>query len=123
MAWADAKTYCQNLAGGGWRLPTISELRTLIRGCAGTQTGGACGVTDSCLSYSSCWSDPCNGCDPGAGPDDGNYGPAQLTGNGNWYWSSSAVADGDSHAWDVNFDGGDVYGYPTDYDSYVRCVR
>ncbi len=32
LAWADAKTYCQklNLAGGGWRLPLVSELTGIV---------------------------------------------------------------------------------------------
>lgn len=125
MVWADAKTYCQNLAGGGWRLPTISELRTLIRGCPATQTGGACGVTDSCLNYSSCWSDPCQGCSAGAGPDNGNYGPSQLAGDGDWYWSSSAVAGYVvvSYAWGVDFYDGFVGGPDTYGGNHVRCVR
>ena len=37
MNWYDAVEYCKDLGG---RLPTISELRTLIQNCSATETGG-----------------------------------------------------------------------------------
>jgi len=42
MNWDDAKSYCENLTltGGGWHLPTISELHNLIRDCPASEIGG-----------------------------------------------------------------------------------
>ena len=37
--WQDAVDYCQSL-GNGWRMPTIGELRTLVRGCPDMEPGG-----------------------------------------------------------------------------------
>jgi len=50
LDWTMANNYCEILGG---RLPTISELRTLVKNCSGTVTGGSCNVTDDCLCYSS----------------------------------------------------------------------
>ena len=123
-----AKDYCANLSWGGysdWRLPDIDDLRGLIRGCDGTETGGACGVTNDCLD-SSCWNDPCGGCSGLKGPGSGGaYWPPDISGNVYWYWSSSPVPDSDSDAWAVGFDYGFVYSdWVGHYDLYgARCVR
>ena len=127
MNWSDAKAHCSGLSldGGGWHLPTISELRSLIRGCPGTVTDGACEVTDSCLSYSSCWDEgACWSCSGGAGPADGGmYWPDEVEGDCCWYWSSSPVEDYDGHAWNVNFYNGDVIHNDVYNDLHARCVR
>ena len=131
MQWDEAKTYCENLSFDGhddWRLPTISELRSLIRGCDATELGGSCGVTDSCLDSTTCLNDPCWGCDYLEGPGDGGaYWPEGMTGEISWHWSSSPVADVDYGAWAVKFGCGRVDNRSTDYyyelPYFARCVR
>ncbi|MDI7269133.1 MAG: DUF1566 domain-containing protein [Myxococcota bacterium] len=126
--WDGALTYCAglSLAGhgrGSWRLPTIGELRSLVRGCPAIETGGACGVTDACLG-DGCRNDSCEGCEylggPGAG---GAYWPAGFSGPASWYWSSSAHADDPSQAWAVYFGQGYVAGRDKTYPAQFRCVR
>lgn len=87
MMWNEAKKYCENLNEDGysdWELPTISELRTLIKNCPLTEAGGECKVTDSCLSYKNCRNNACSGC---SGASDGRYSKLGDTG---WLWSSSS---------------------------------
>jgi len=126
MTLEDAKAYCDNLSFDGhddWRLPTISELRSLIRGCDATVTGGACNVTDECLD-SSCWNDPCGGCEYLAGPGSGGaYWPDGMSGAIDWYWSSSPVAGQGNFAWNVSFSYGLVNNCNVDYVGSARCVR
>ena len=125
LSWEEAKSHCENDNYGGhsnWRLPTIDELRTLIRGCSATETGGSCGVTDSCLD-SSCQDNSCIECSSGEGSNGGCYGPSQLDNPCGWFWSSSAVADNDFYAWYVYFYNGYV-NYSYVYRGYnARCVR
>jgi hypothetical protein len=131
MFQSQAQTYCLALSWGGyasgWRLPTIDELRSLIRGCTDTLPGGACGVTasGSCLNFTGCWSSACADCTLYAGPGPGGaYWPPQVTGNPNWVWSSSAVTDHSGYFWGVNFDGGSVTDYQNSVSyAFVRCVR
>ncbi|MFA6033399.1 MAG: hypothetical protein WC889_10910 [Myxococcota bacterium] len=78
-----AKSHCSSL-GDGWRVPTISELRSLVRGCPATATGGTCEVTDSCLGYETCFKDFCNDqCIYRGGPGEGGcyWDPALNTCN------------------------------------------
>ena len=125
--WDEAVSYCETLDLGGhrpgeWHLPTIGELRSLIRGCPGTVTGGACGVTDDCLG-SGCQNSQCYECSYLEGPGtDGAYWPAGFGGPVSWYWSSSSYA-GYPLAWYVTFGDGNVNYGGRASDIYVRCVR
>lgn len=125
--WEGVKNYCSNLNLGGfsdWRVPTISELRSLIRGCPETETGGSCEVTDTCLIWD-CNNDSCYECayKKGPGPD-GRYWPPELENDGKWYWSSSGIADPpEGGVWTVDFSGGHVSFNGEDDGSEVRCVR
>ena len=126
MVWNDAINQCDNLLEGyytDWRLPTISELRTLIQNCSKTETGGTCGVTDECLSYSECRNDDCGGCTY----DENNPVQYSKFGDESWFWSSSTRSDNAYYAWYVDFKYGHGhvgYGNKTnDYYLYVRCVR
>ena len=120
MWWNDAVEYCKNLDEGGytdWRLPTISELRSLIRNCSNTQIGGKCRVTDTCLSWDDCRDSACNGC---SYDESGRYSRFGDTG---WFWSSSTFSDNTDHAWGVSFEDAHVGSDVKSYSSYVRCVR
>jgi len=136
LNWSEAVTFCENLCLDGkndWRLPTISELRSLIRGCPDTETGGACGVTDDCLSHDECHDDQaCLGCGGGSDaecrvPDAFDERMCALYDSA--YWSSSSVSDYEDEAWILYFNTvgvgttgktDRVYG---DVDTAVKCVR
>ncbi len=123
--WQGAVDYCEGSTYGGftdWKLPTISELRTLIQNCAGTITGGACAVVDtdsaSCLSYNECISNACRSC---AYNTNGLY---SKLGETDIIWSSSIDADDpDIYAWCLDFSEGMVESYQQISTHYTRCVR
>lgn len=123
LIWDAAQQYCSNLLleGSGWRLPSISELRTLVRGCPGTVTGGACGVTDDCLS-AACADMPCADCSSGGGPAGGCYWPDEMQGLCISYWSLWPTDDLD-YAWYVHFLWGELMDNYVDDPLGVRCVR
>lgn len=124
--WSDAKAHCQGLSldGGGWHLPTIGELRTLIQGCPTTQSGGSCNVDEGdCLVWS-CRNDACDGCQDSGGPSEsGMYWLDGVEGNCCLYWSSSPVEDAVSVAWGVDFAFGNVDSALLHNSLFVRCVR
>jgi hypothetical protein len=125
--WADSVAYCDGLVLGGhddWHTPTISELRSFIRGCPPTETDGTCGVTDGCFG-SSC-SAGCLGCPLSEGPATGGvYWPLDVSGrNLLGYWSSTPYADGPTYyAWWVDFRFARVIHYPVEEMGHIRCVR
>lgn len=125
LDWNSAVAYCTtlDLAGGGWHLPTIGELRTLIRGCPGTETDGSCGVTDACVDVACRAQGECYSCDVDFGPTGGCYGPAELGNACDTFWSSSDVPDATGSAWFVSFNDGHVWSYGLGNHYHARCVR
>ena len=117
MLWSVAVSYCGKCGDGGWRLPNINELRTLIIHCAGTMPGGSCAVKDpDCLS-SECYKyDDCS-CEYTEG------GFFSKLGDTNWFWSSSVQSDNSDHIWYVGFGNGEVNGDIKPGNGLVRCVR
>jgi hypothetical protein len=127
QSWDNAKAYCESnqagLAGTGWRLPSISELRSLVIGCGFTATGGSCNITDGeCLS-TECRDASCDGCPNGSGPTGGCYWDVNLQGDCVWFWSSSLYASSQNGAWGVSFVNGYVSYATVAGARGVRCVR
>ena len=132
MKWQAAVDKCTSLNssnyGGyssGWHLPTISELRTLIKNCSrNIMPGGTCKAREDeelvCLS-GSCWTlETCGSCTY----DENNPGQYSKFGDTGWFWSSSTGSDDTDLAWHVDFYRGYVgYSYKDDYNYYLRCVR
>lgn len=133
----EAANYCATLSLGGfsdWRLPTISELRTQITGCAGREWGGACKVADpTCLSKTCHSASVCGHCKKNGGPDKGCYwqpGLWQGSCTDLWfYWTSSRFNNFADHYWVVRFQGGGLFddgvvGFNEELgQGSVRCVR
>lgn len=126
--------YCNALAVGGfsdWRVPTISELRTLIRGCFLTVPNGDCSITDECYDHTLCTNDACSGCQHGEGPTDGCFGPSEVDNPCGWFWSSTPMSDDPSASdWIISFVSGRIMsseigddGEGEDPGFLVRCVR
>ena len=134
IAWQEAVDQC-DAYGGGWRLPNVSELRSIVRNCADIETGGACGVVDECepcvvgpgdvCLLSSCWESA--SCIPSSCTDDGGatgcYWPTELAGTCSGAWSSSSSASNAFYAWSVDFISGHVAHNAKTSDHCARCVR
>jgi hypothetical protein len=108
-----------------WRVPTISELRSLVRGCPSIDTGGSCNVTDACLG-TAC-DVGCTMCDNSAGPGSGGcYWPAGINGPCSMYWSSSVYFDTTRQSYRYRFIGfpnSNLWSCDPSDGGYVRCVR
>ena len=123
MIWEDAVNYCDKLTEGGysdWRLPSISEVRTLIKACHGTRTGDRCGVTDSCLSID-CLDYNCSLCEP---KSDGYYSKIDINHTSwNLFWSASEVSGSVARAWGIElYTGSIAEKFKNEYGVF-RCVR
>ncbi len=111
LSGKEAMDWCASLGG---RMPSISELRTIIINCPNTMTGGACKVYDNTTEFGF-WNESDCRCD-GSAESYSALGDDKAT----WLWSSSSRVMGTSGPWCVDFScGGISLGSPM----YVRCVR
>lgn len=131
FAWGEAERYCYDLVIGDledWRLPTISELRSLVRGCPEMEIGGACGVTDECADYPSCTEGSDCLCNAKKGPDEGCFWPEPLEGpcgDGQFFWSATPVRGNLEYeaAWFLGYSRAETGWNQKMGSAYVRCVR
>lgn len=133
QTWADAEKNCSDMADGPWRMPNIDELRSLLRmglgeDCYANSSNGDCGVTEvdvACLDRTC--ADSCTNCDTGYGPGlNGCYWDAALTGECDFYWSSSECPDCVGvgvHYWGVRFQSADLIASGGEETGFVICVR
>lgn len=123
LTWDDAVAYCDDLELGGddlWRLPNIGELRTLIRGCPATETGGSCQLAADCLSEE-CESLDCDGCWEEEGPAGGCFAPSELDRVCGSFWSTSQL-EGYGLMGYVDFGEAMVTFGSTQTPRYARCL-
>lgn len=131
MTYEDGARYCERSRLGAmedWRLPTIEELRTIVRGCMATVHSGTCQIRDDCLSRQ-CRVDECAGCGAGAGPgEEGFYWERgvwerEFGSTRGEYWSSSVVKDGPGdEVWAVSFVSGGIAPKERESGGETRCV-
>jgi hypothetical protein len=124
VSWTDAQTICDglDLDGTGWRLPTIMELRSLVRGCPAVEPQGTCNIADDGCLVSDCRDASCAGCEAATPP--ACYWPEPLQGACHAYWSSSSTFDVFTYAWHILFSTGELNLHNiADINHYVRCVR
>ncbi len=128
LVWSAAGDYCADLSLGGhvdWRLPTVDELRTLVRECPTTEHGGSCRVTDG--SPLRDWSmGECLGCAHLQGSGEGGaYWDSAMVGPTSYgFWSSSEVVDRLGESWSISSEGAFlVREAQSASDHHVRCVR
>jgi len=134
----EAVEYCEELVLGGfddWRVPLISELRSIIAGNPDTEAGGACPINDGTLNFLDSWDPACMGGEYGAGPGvDGCYLDPNLTGTcnkidkysaGHYLEGIALESAADDERWiaTVMFElGGVLYNHLCTVGD-VRCVR
>ena len=127
MTWDEAVKYCDRFTdfhfGEKWRLPTVDELRELIRNCSVTEPGGSCRVSDEGNCLAGNCSSPKNSCTCERKPK--NRGYYSMYGDADYIglWSSSTLSDDDKKAWGAVFYSGMIGSVGKDAKLYARCIH
>jgi hypothetical protein len=136
LCWHAGINYCEQLSFDGyddWRLPNITELRSLVRNCPTIETGGDCPI-----EHGSGWDDwaiggeSCLECYTEISPETICFWDPTLKGTCNRideigsiveYWSSSPFVGDEDFAWFIHFGLGVLGRNHTMSFGDVRCVR
>ena len=131
----ESEGYCDELELAeydDWRMPSLYELKTLIRNCPATEPEGECELSETCADWETCYSDACDGCEESV---DCTYRPVELQGYcGRYYTDTQYVPNTlpSPHEMEavfmVDFWTGEILRYQVpETDSfgsdYIRCVR
>lgn len=121
MDYLHAENYCDVR---GFRLPTISELRTLVVGCPHNETGGACRVSDQCNSIFCYNPFSCRDCPFDQGPVNGCYWRFGLGKCDNHFsfWSSTAVGGNEYYHWTLFVPCGRLFPWSMIHETSAFCV-
>ena len=116
--WKEGRRACLDLSEGGfddWKYTGISKVRTLIKDCSATQTGGECEVSEYCKT-DTCSNEYCIGC------EESNSGYSKLGDTG---LLLSDDENNDLCFWAVNFNSAAIeIACGKQYDrKNIRCAR
>jgi hypothetical protein len=120
LLYSSAVVYCENLEEGGftnWRLPRISELRSLVKDCPELEPGGKCGISSESLSEECIVS--CSCYEMNDDPEK-NY---STLGDNMILWSFSYDPEEIAKAWFIDFGTGFLDHTSKENDFQFRCVR
>ncbi len=135
MTWDWAVNYCDGLDLGGftdWRLPNITELRTLLRDCWTVSAySDACPVHDVCshcgpFPFDACLEVECKIMEFCGKCRNGSAFPEDLPGaDDGYWWSSSETSWGGNNtsAWELNYQGTIGHNNKLSSSTKIRCVR
>lgn len=118
LTWGTANAYCKKLklAGKtGWRLPSILQLKGLLRGCA---SSGQCGNHKSGMS--------CRHCSDNSGPGDKGWfmqRGAWENPKYPWFWASTRHASYAGYHYSMFFAGAYINYYKDAEPYHARCYR
>lgn len=114
VVFETAEAFCQTLVLGEyseWRIPTLSELQSIMAGCDKCKEAG-----DS----------SCTGCASKEGPDKGCYQISRLnpysSSECGWIWSSTPGPNAANY-YEVNFSNAGIYSVAIGNSVGVRCVK
>lgn len=137
LTYTKAEDFCSSLDWAGytdWRLPTIDELRTVVKGYKDIEPGGRCRVGEGCLLKVCLYQGqksqddyPCSNKEEtellqGPGPDGCFFDDVWREYCGP-YWSSTAIEGASGSIFALDFSDPSIYAENNIASAFARCVR